>query len=73
MIPALVSRSYAARKMEAELSRLTVPKLKEELQKLGLPVKGLKAELVARLAAASRGAASASEPGDAPQPEARLI
>jgi len=34
---------------EEELSSLTVPKLKEELRKVGLPVSGRKADLVARL------------------------
>lgn len=33
----------------AELEKMTVPKLKEELKKRGLPLTGLKAELKARL------------------------
>ena len=34
---------------ESDLSKLTVKQLKEQLREAGLPVSGLKAELIARL------------------------
>ena len=48
--------------------KLTVPKLKAELKKLGLEQDGLKAVLVARLKEALGGGGEA--PGDEPEPEA---
>ena len=54
--------------------KLTVPKLKAELKKLGLETDGLKAVLVARLKEALAGGGDAPaetpEPKDVPEPKA---
>ena len=43
-----------------DLSKLTVKQLKEQLREAGLPVSGLKAELIARLKAARQSTAAAA-------------
>ena len=52
----------------SDVSKLTVPALRKELEKLGLDSTGLKAVLVERLTKAHEEAAAAPEPEPAPAP-----
>ena len=54
-----------------EAKKLTVPKIKKELEKLGLDQEGLKPVLLARLIEAIEAPAPAPEPAPAPAPAAR--
>ena len=63
-------RTLASPSMSEDLSKLTVKVLKEKLREQGLPVSGLKAELIARLSGGIDGAANAPPPAAAMPPPA---